>query len=85
MVITIKMAFISTLIGFIISVPLASLSANNLVPLPVAIPARVLLAGLESSQHNLGTPVCNCFRFWTVARNFGDDPLHNWLSRKVTI
>ena len=48
MVITIKMAFISTLIGFIISVPLASLSANNLVPLPVAIPARVLLAGLRS-------------------------------------
>ena len=48
MVVTIKMAFISTLIGFIISVPLASLSANNLVPLPIAIPARVLLAGLRS-------------------------------------
>ncbi|MFL2981489.1 MAG: phosphonate ABC transporter, permease protein PhnE [Candidatus Poseidoniaceae archaeon] len=48
MEITIKMAFVSTLIGFIISVPLASLSANNLVPLPIAIPARVLLAGLRS-------------------------------------
>lgn len=48
MVITIKMAFVSTLIGFIISVPIASLSANNLVPLPVAIPARVILAGLRS-------------------------------------
>lgn len=48
MEITIKMAFVSTLIGFIISVPIASLSANNLVPLPVAIPARVLLAGLRS-------------------------------------
>tara|TARA_A200000159_G_scaffold135544_1_gene134679 strand:- start:208 stop:1140 length:933 start_codon:yes stop_codon:yes gene_type:complete len=48
MVITIKMAFISTLIGFVISVPLASLSANNLVPLPIAIPSRVILAGLRS-------------------------------------
>lgn len=48
MEITIKMAFVSTLIGFVISVPLASLSANNLVPLPIAIPARVLLAGLRS-------------------------------------
>ena len=46
--ITIKMAFVSTLIGFIISVPLASLSANNLVPLPIAIPARIVLAGLRS-------------------------------------
>ena len=48
MVITIKMAFISTLIGFVISVPIASLSANNLVPLPIAIPSRVILAGLRS-------------------------------------
>ena len=30
MEITIKMAFVSTLVGFIISVPIASLSANNL-------------------------------------------------------
>mgnify|MGYP001271047940 FL=1 len=48
MVITIKMAFVSTLIGFIISVPIASLAANNLVPLPIAIPARIVLAGLRS-------------------------------------
>ncbi len=48
MMITIKMAFIATLIGFVISVPLASLSANNLVPIPIAIPARVILAGLRS-------------------------------------
>ncbi|MAH90936.1 MAG: phosphonate ABC transporter, permease protein PhnE [Euryarchaeota archaeon] len=48
MVITIKMAFISTLIGFMISVPIASLAASNLAPLPIAIPARVILAGLRS-------------------------------------
>ena len=48
MLITIKMAFVSTLIGFIFAVPLASLAAGNLTPLPIAIPARVLLAGLRS-------------------------------------
>ncbi len=48
MVITIKMAFIATLIGFLISVPVASIAASNLSPLPIAIPARILLAGLRS-------------------------------------
>jgi phosphonate transport system permease protein len=42
------MAFVSTLIGFIFAVPLASLAAGNLTPLPIAIPARVILAGLRS-------------------------------------
>ena len=42
------MAFIATVIGFIISLPIASLAANNLYPLPVAMAARVLLAGLRS-------------------------------------
>ena len=45
---TIQMAFIATVIGFIISLPIASLAANNLYPLPVAMAARVLLAGLRS-------------------------------------
>jgi phosphonate transport system permease protein len=48
MVVTIKMAFVATLIGFFFAIPLASLSANNMAPLPIAIPARVLLAGLRS-------------------------------------
>ncbi len=45
---TIQMAFIATVIGFIISLPIASLAANNLYPLPVAMVARVILAGLRS-------------------------------------
>lgn len=45
---TIQMAFIATVIGFIISLPIASLAANNLYPLPVAMAARVVLAGLRS-------------------------------------
>mgnify|MGYP006097044451 FL=1 len=48
MVVTVKMAFISTIVGFIFAVPLASLAAGNMTPLPIAIPARVLLAGLRS-------------------------------------
>ena len=48
MVVTIKMAFIATLIGFFFSIPIASLAANNMAPLPIAMPARVLLAGLRS-------------------------------------
>ena len=45
MEITIKMAFVSTLIGFVISVPFASLSANNLVPLPIATLREFYLLG----------------------------------------
>ena len=48
MVITIKMPFIATLIGFFFSIPIASLAANNMAPLPIAMPARVILAGLRS-------------------------------------
>ena len=34
---TIKMAFVATLIGFVIAIPLSSFAANNLAPVPVAI------------------------------------------------
>ena len=42
------MAFIATVLGFVISLPIASLAANNLYPLPIAMAARVVLAGLRS-------------------------------------
>ena len=45
---TIKMAFVATLIGFIIAIPLSSFAANNLAPVPIAITARIILAGLRS-------------------------------------
>lgn len=45
---TIKMAFVATLIGFAISLPLASIAANNLSPLPIALIARTILSGLRS-------------------------------------
>lgn len=45
---TIQMAFIATVLGFVIALPIASLAANNLYPLPVAMVARVVLAGLRS-------------------------------------
>jgi phosphonate transport system permease protein len=48
MVVTIKMAFIATLVGAIIAIPLASIAANNLAPLPINLAARIILAGLRS-------------------------------------
>ena len=45
---TIQMAFVATVIGFVISLPIAGLAANNLCPLPVAMSARVVLAALRS-------------------------------------
>ena len=82
MEITIKMAFVSTLIGFIISVPIASLSANNLVPLPVAIPARFCLQDLEVYKHHLGSSICDRPWLWSIARYLSDDFVHGWLSRR---
>ena len=34
---TLQMAFIATVLGFVISLPIASLAANNLYPLPIAM------------------------------------------------
>jgi ABC-type phosphate/phosphonate transport system permease subunit len=34
---TLQMAFIATVLGFVISLPIASLAANNLYPLPIAV------------------------------------------------
>ncbi|MGY8670893.1 MAG: PhnE/PtxC family ABC transporter permease [Candidatus Poseidoniales archaeon] len=48
MVVTIKMAFIATIVGAIIAIPLASIAANNLAPLPINLAARIILAGLRS-------------------------------------
>ena len=48
MVVTIKMAFIATIVGAIIAIPLASIAANNLAPLPINLAARIILVGLRS-------------------------------------
>ena len=45
---TIQMAFVATVVGFVISLPIAGLAANNLCPLPVAMSVRVILAALRS-------------------------------------
>jgi phosphonate transport system permease protein len=48
MVVTVKMAFVATLVGAIISTPLASIAANNLAPFPINLAARIILAALRS-------------------------------------
>ncbi len=48
MVETIKIAFVATIIGFIFALPLSILAASNLSPISIALPARILLAGMRS-------------------------------------
>ena len=48
MVETLKIAFVATIFGFLISVPLSVLAASNLSSPYLALPARVLLAGMRS-------------------------------------
>lgn len=44
---TFQIAFLGTLAGAILSLPLAFLSAHNLVPMAVAVPARLLAAAVR--------------------------------------
>lgn len=48
MVETIKIAFVATALGFVFALPLSVLAANNLSPLWMAIPARIILAAMRS-------------------------------------
>ena len=45
---TLKMAFVATVIGFIVAILISPLAAKNLVPVWVYIPVRMLLAGTRS-------------------------------------
>lgn len=48
MVETIKMAFIATILGFVIALPLSTLAASNLAPTWVSIPVRIFLSAMRS-------------------------------------
>src|SRR6056300_257249 len=48
MVETIKIAFVATVFGFLVALPLSVLAASNLSPIELAIPTRVVLAGMRS-------------------------------------
>ena len=65
---TLQMAFIATVLGFVISLPIASLAANNLYPLPIAMAARVVLAGLRSLPSIIWALI------FTIAIGFGPFP-----------
>ena len=45
---TIKIAFVATVFGFLVALPLSVLAASNLSPIELAIPTRVVLAGMRS-------------------------------------
>ncbi|MFZ8907177.1 MAG: phosphonate ABC transporter, permease protein PhnE [Poseidonia sp.] len=48
MVETIKIAFVATVIGFVVALPLSVMAASNLSPIEIAVPTRILLAGMRS-------------------------------------
>ena len=77
------MAFVATVIGFVIPLPIAGLAANNLA-VPVAMSSRVVLAALRNTKHNLGIDFHYCDWFGTIWC-FSDDPLYNWISLKCNM
>lgn len=48
MVETLKIAFVATMLGFVLALPISVLAAGNLSPMAIAVPARVVLAGMRS-------------------------------------
>ncbi|DAC08864.1 MAG: phosphonate ABC transporter, permease protein PhnE [Euryarchaeota archaeon] len=48
MVETIKIAFVATVIGFVVALPLSVMAASNLSPFEIAVPTRILLAAMRS-------------------------------------
>lgn len=48
MVETIKIAFVATIFGFVIAMPISAMAASNLVPPYISICARTILAGMRS-------------------------------------
>ncbi|MDP6010410.1 MAG: phosphonate ABC transporter, permease protein PhnE [Candidatus Poseidoniaceae archaeon] len=45
---TLKMAFVATILGFIIALPLSTIAASNLSPTWIAIPIRIFLSAMRS-------------------------------------
>lgn len=48
MIETIKIAFVATIFGFIIALPISAMAASNLVPPNISVIARTILAGMRS-------------------------------------
>lgn len=45
---TLRMAFVATVLGFIIALPLSTIAASNLSPIWIAIPVRIFLSAMRS-------------------------------------
>lgn len=45
---TLKIAFVATMLGFIVALPISVMAAGNLSPTYLAVPSRILLAGMRS-------------------------------------
>ncbi|MDA7492190.1 ABC transporter permease subunit [Candidatus Poseidonia sp.] len=45
---TLKIAFVATMLGFVVALPISVMAAGNLSPTYLAVPSRILLAGMRS-------------------------------------
>jgi len=83
---TIEMAFIGTVVGVAIALPLSLLSARNLNNKFVYVPVRALLASHSYFPFNsLGNFICNYSRSWSVCRCVSNHYVHSWIYRKTTV
>ena len=79
---TIKIAFVSTILGMILSLPIALLAARNLnSPRSIILSQIHLGRWKKSTKPNLGNFLCNFNRARALIWNFCHDNLHGWLPR----
>jgi hypothetical protein len=83
---TLKIAFVSTILGFVGAISLSSLAARNLMPMWVASPCPYLpLRSPQSTEPDMGHPLCD--RDW-LRSTFGGssyDLLHGWLPWQIAV
>jgi len=74
---TLKIAFVSTVFGMMLSLPISLLAARNLNYWWVSYIFRFILASFRSlPEHYLGNIFCYSCWFWSFVRSFSYDCLH---------
>ena len=83
---TLKIAFISTVFGMVISLPLSLLAANNISkPGTLGSHAVSTRVNEEPTFNNMGNILRYSDRFWASIRHLCNDCLHRGLSWKTSI
>ena len=83
---TIQMAFVATVIGFVISLPIAGFAANNFVSITSCYVGKSSSCSITKfTKYNLGIDFHYSNWFWTTIWCFSDVSVHSRLSWQVTI